>query len=185
MLVPENVEKVVMQTGMSREQKFLLHFHDAAETLTEIDNRSLIYQMPDRPYLSPDVHRDSGVWPDVFADKWDMEVEKCLTGRADGHCHAYGMLNFGDSYDSGYTAQGAAAEIWSGATMSMTFPTPVPFCMSARVSEGFWIIILRPAVIGWMWTYVIITRMRVISADSGNIRADIVLAASWSAPMSG
>ncbi len=106
MLVPENVEKVVMQTGMSREQKFLLHFHDAAETLTEIDNRSLIYQMPDRPYLSPDVHRDSGVWPDVFADKWDMEVEKCLTGRADGHCHAYGMLNFGDSYDSGYTAQG-------------------------------------------------------------------------------
>lgn len=106
MLVPENVEKVVMQTGMSREQKFLLHFHDAAESLTEIDNRSLIYQMPDRPYLSPEAHRDSGVWPDIFADKWDMEVERCLAGRADGHCHAYGMLNFGDSYDAGYTNQG-------------------------------------------------------------------------------
>ena len=106
MLVPEDVEKVVMQTGMSREQKFLLHFHDAAESLTEIDNRSLIYQMPDRPYLSPETHRDSGVWLDVFADKWDMEVERCLAGRADGHCHAYGMLNFGDSYDAGYTNQG-------------------------------------------------------------------------------
>jgi len=106
MLVPENVEKVVMQTGMSREQKFLLHFHDAKESLTEIDNRSLIYQMPDRPYLSPKVHRDSGVWPDVFADKWDMDVERCLIGRADGHCRAYGMLNFGDSYDAGYTNQG-------------------------------------------------------------------------------
>lgn len=106
MLVPENVEKVVMQTGMSREQKFLLHFHDAKESLTEIDNRSLIYQMPDRPYLSPETHRDSGVWPDIFADKWDMEVERCLAGRADGHCHAYGMLNFGDSYDAGYTNQG-------------------------------------------------------------------------------
>lgn len=106
MLVPENVEKVVMQTGMSREQKFLLHFHDAEESLTEIDNRSLIYQMPDRPYLDPKTHRDSGVWADVFADKWDMEVERCLIGRADGHCRAYGMLNFGDSYDAGYTDQG-------------------------------------------------------------------------------
>ncbi|MCM1174851.1 MAG: glycoside hydrolase family 127 protein [Blautia sp.] len=106
MLVPENVEKVVMQMGMSREQKFLLHFHDAAESLVEIDNRSLIYQMPDRPYLLPEVHKASGVWPDVFAEKWDMDVERCLAGRADGHCRAYGMLNFGDSYDAGYTDQG-------------------------------------------------------------------------------
>ncbi len=106
MLVPEDVEKIVMQTGMSREQKFLLHFHDAAESLTEIDNRSLIYQMPDRPYLSPETHKASGVWPDIFADKWDMEVERYLAERADGHCHAYGMLNFGDSYDAGYTNQG-------------------------------------------------------------------------------
>ncbi len=106
MLVPENVEKVVMQTGMSREQRFLLHFHDAGESLAKLDDRSLIYQMPDRPYVSPEVHRDSGVWPDVFTDRWDMEVERCLIGRADGHCRAYGMLNFGDSYDAGYTAQG-------------------------------------------------------------------------------
>lgn len=106
MLVPENVEKIVMQTGMSREQKFLLHFHDAEESLAEIDNRSLIYQMPDRPYLSPETHRDSGVWQDVFADRWDMDVERCLAARADSHCRAYGMLNFGDSYDAGYTSQG-------------------------------------------------------------------------------
>lgn len=106
MLVPEGVEQVIMQTGMSREQKFLLHFHDAQESLTEIDNRSLIYQMPDRPYLAPETHRDSGVWLDVFADKLDINVEQSLIGRADGHCRAYGMLNFGDSYDPGYTAQG-------------------------------------------------------------------------------
>ena len=106
MLVPENVERVVMQTGMSREQKFLLHFHTAGEDLAQIDNRSLIYQMPDRPYLAPETHRDSGVWPDVFADKLDIDVEQCLIGKADGHCRAYGMLNFGDSYDPGYTAQG-------------------------------------------------------------------------------
>lgn len=115
MLVPENVEKIVMQTGMSREQKFLLHFHDAQESLVEIDNRSLIYQMPDRPYLSPETHRDSGVWPDIFADRWDMDVERCLTGRADAHCRSYGMLNFGDSYDAGYTNQGRGGGnlVWS------------------------------------------------------------------------
>lgn len=106
MLVPEGVEKVVMQSGMSREQKMLLLFHTAEETITEINNRSLIYQMPDRPYLSPGTHAQSGVWMDVFAQKIDPEVERSLVGRADGHCRAYGMLNFGDSYDSGYTAQG-------------------------------------------------------------------------------
>jgi hypothetical protein len=106
MLVPEGVEKVVLQSGMSREQRFLLHFHTAQESLAEIDNRSLIYQMPDRPYLSSETHRTSGVWLDVFADKVDVDVEQCLIGRADGHGRAYGMLNFGDSYDANYTAQG-------------------------------------------------------------------------------
>ena len=114
MLVPENIEKVVMQTGMSREQRFLLHFHGAGEDLAEIDNRSLIYQMPDRPYLSPKTHKDSGVWLDVFADKLNIDVEQCLVGKADGHCRAYGMMNFGDSYDPNYTAQGRAGNrlVW-------------------------------------------------------------------------
>ena len=106
MLVPEDVEKVVMQSGMSREQKFLLHFHDAKESFTEINDRSLIYQMPDRPYVSPKVHEDSGVWLDIFPKKISPRVEQNLIARADAHCRAYGMLNFGDSYDPGYTAQG-------------------------------------------------------------------------------
>lgn len=106
MLVPEKVGKVVMQTGMSREQRFLLHFHGAEESLAELDNRSIIYQMPDRPYLSPETHKDSGVWPDIFVDRTDIDVERYFVGCADGHCRAYGMLNFGDSYDAGYTAQG-------------------------------------------------------------------------------
>ena len=106
MLVPEQVERVVMQSGMSREQKFLLHFHDAEEPLDRINDRSLIYQMPDRPYVSPKVHAESGVWLDMFASKLDFAVEQNLVARADGHCRAYGMLNFGDSYDAGYTAQG-------------------------------------------------------------------------------
>jgi len=114
-LVPEGVERVVMQSGMSREQRFLLHFHEAEETLLELDNRSLIYQMPDRPSLDPEVHRTSGVYLDVFPGKRDWDVEQALAARADGHSTCYGMMNFGDSPDPGYTAQGRGGGelVWS------------------------------------------------------------------------
>lgn len=106
MLVPQGVEQIVLQSGMSREQKCLLHFHDPAVSLKKINDRSTIYQMPDRAYVSPEVHAKSGVWPEIFAVKSDPLVEQNLVGRADAHCRAYGMLHFGDSYDSNYTAQG-------------------------------------------------------------------------------
>ncbi len=108
MLVPEDVGRVEMQPGMSREQRVLLHFHDSEETLTELDNRSLIYQMPDKPFISPMVFADAGVMPDIFVspEKIDSEVELSLIARCDGHGRALGMLNFGDAPDANYTAQG-------------------------------------------------------------------------------
>ena len=106
LLVPEGSQEIVMQSGMAREQKFLLHFHDADESLDSLNDRSTVYQMPYRPWVSPEVHRASGVWPQIFAQKSDYKVEQNLIARADGHCRAYGMLNFGDSYDANYTAQG-------------------------------------------------------------------------------
>ncbi len=105
-IVPSGVEKIVLQSGMSREQKFLLHFHSASETISSLNDRSIVYQMPYRPYVLPEVHKQADVWPDVFASEFDYSVEQNLVARADGHCRAYGMLNFGDSYDSNYTAQG-------------------------------------------------------------------------------
>ncbi len=105
-LVPDTDEAVVLQSGMSREQRFLLHFHKADLSVDEIGSRSIIYQMPDRPYVAPFVHRKSGVWPEIFADIKDPKVEQNLVARADAHSRAYGILNFGDSYDSNYTAQG-------------------------------------------------------------------------------
>ncbi len=115
MLVPEDAGEVVLQSGMAREQKFLLHFHKAEESADELNDRSIIYQMPYRPYVSPEVQKASGVWPDIFAEKTDVRVEQNLIGRADGHCRAYGMLNFGDTYDSNYTAQGRGGGrlVWS------------------------------------------------------------------------
>ena len=105
-LVPSGATDITLYSGVSREQKFLLHFHAADMEMAKINNRSTIYQMPDRPYVSPVVHKESGVWPDIFPTKTDYKFEQNIISRADAHCRAYGMLNFGDSYDSNYTAQG-------------------------------------------------------------------------------
>lgn len=115
MLVPEGVGKVVMESGMSREQKFLLHFHKADVPIAELNNRSLIYQMPDRPYVKPEIHRDSGCYIDIFTEKYDVEAEQALIAKADGHARAYGMLNFGDAPDMNYTTQGRGGGelVWS------------------------------------------------------------------------
>ena len=108
MLVPQDVCRVEMQPGMSREQRFLLHFHDTQESLVELDNRSLIYQMPDKPFIDPQVFAEAGVMPDIFVspEKVNPEVELSLIAKCDGHGRALGMLNFGDSPDENYTAQG-------------------------------------------------------------------------------
>lgn len=115
MLVPEGIGDIVMQSGMSREQKIMLHFHLANESLKEIDNRSLIYQMPDRPYIDPAVFKDAQVMLDVFPEKLNEDVEIALIGKGDVHSRCFGMLNWGDSPDPGYTTQGRGngEQVWT------------------------------------------------------------------------
>ncbi|MCR5742884.1 MAG: glycoside hydrolase family 127 protein [Lachnospiraceae bacterium] len=107
-LIPEDVEKVVFASGMSREQKFLLHFHAPDMPLWQIDDRSLIYQMPDRPYFVKNVYQSAGVGPDIFVapDKEIEDVEIALISKCDYHCRSFGMLNYGDAPDMNYTKQG-------------------------------------------------------------------------------
>ena len=115
MLVPRGEDKVIMQSGMSREQKFLLHFHGAEESLAELDNRSLIYQMPDRPVIDPCVFKEAGVMADVFPDHMDKNTELMLIRKCDGHNKVFGMMNWGDSFDANYTNQGRGGgePVWS------------------------------------------------------------------------
>ncbi len=115
MLVPEGVGSVVMQSGMAREQRFMLHFHQPHESIIELDNRSLIYQMPDRPYIPASVFKASGVMIDVFPDKKDADVEISLINKCDAHARCYGMLNWGDTIDMNYTRQGRGngRAVWS------------------------------------------------------------------------
>ncbi len=101
-------QKVTFTSGMGRETRFLLHFHDAKEPVYELDNRSLIYQMPDKPYIDPMEFWKAGVMPEVFLpyEEQDDDVEIVLIDKADTHARCYGMLCFGDAPDPGYTNQG-------------------------------------------------------------------------------
>lgn len=117
MLVPEKVEKVVMSSGMSRNTKFLLHFHSPEMSLIEVEDRSLIYQMPDRPIVAPEVYKESEVLLDVFLEPEliDDDVEISLILKCDGHGRSFGMLNWGDTPDPGYTNQnrGRGRLVWT------------------------------------------------------------------------
>lgn len=104
-LVPENAVNIVMESGMAREQKVLFHFH-CNDDLQSLNNRSTIYEMPDRPAISPQVFKESGVFEDIFCDKMDSDIEIFLVSKADEHSRCYGMLHWGDSPDMGYTKQG-------------------------------------------------------------------------------
>lgn len=101
-------EPVRFEVGMAREQRFLLHFHDSETDRDELNNRSTIYQMPDVPYIDPEEFDKAGVMPNIFLpyDKQNDEIEMSLIDRADSHPRCYGMLNFGDGPDPGYTNQG-------------------------------------------------------------------------------
>ena len=108
MLVPPGADEVIFESGMSREQRFLLHFHGADTPIAALDRRSLLYQMPDRAWLDPEVWRDAGVVPDIFvpAEQMIPAVEMTLISRCDAHSRSFGMLNFGDAPDMNYTQQG-------------------------------------------------------------------------------
>ncbi|MGN0317520.1 MAG: beta-L-arabinofuranosidase domain-containing protein [Lachnospira sp.] len=115
MLVPEGFNDIYIQPGMAKEQRFLMHFHDPSEPIAELDNRSLIYQMPDRPHIAPEVFKESGVMIDIFPEKLDEDVEILLVAKADAHSRCYGLLNWGDTVDNNYTTQGRGngKPVWS------------------------------------------------------------------------
>ena len=107
-LVPEGAEPVVVQSGMAIAQKFQLYFHKPEEDLQEINHQTIMYQMPDRAILEPEVYEKSGLYPDIFVarEKRDRDVECALMMTADNHTRGYGMMNWGDTPDPHYTAQG-------------------------------------------------------------------------------
>lgn len=105
-IIPKDIEKIVINSGMAREQKMLLMLHLPTESIDQINDRSIRYQMPNKPSVSPEVFERSNVFSDVFVKNKNLDIELYLSAKADEHARCYGMLNWGDSADIGYTNQG-------------------------------------------------------------------------------
>ena len=135
-LIPEGEEKVSFASGMAREQRVQLHFHEEKETIEELDNRSLIYQMPVIPYVEPKLFGEAKVFPNIVTDfeKANDDVELALIARADQHGRAYGMMNWGDFPDSNYTAQGRGGGRLVWTNNEYDYPHAM-FMMYARTGE--------------------------------------------------
>ncbi len=106
MLVPKDMGDVTILSGMAREQKVLFYIHDAQEELQSINNKTIIYQMPDKPEIAPEIFENSGVFLDLFVKNKNYDMEMYISAKADDHSRAYGMMYWGDSPDMGYTNQG-------------------------------------------------------------------------------
>ena len=115
MLVPEDIGNVKFERGMAREQRVQFYFHDTEEDIQSINNKTIIYQMPDKPYVKPEVFRQADVFYDVFTDKYNYDIELFIMAKADEHARCFGMMNWGDAPDLGYTAQGrgGGALVWT------------------------------------------------------------------------
>ena len=92
--------------GMARTHRLLLHMHGPDRPLEDLDVRTLQFQMPDRPTVAPEVYERAGVLPDAKGAPLPPRVERRLIDLADRRTRGYGMLNWGDGPDAGYTEQG-------------------------------------------------------------------------------
>ncbi|MDD4689530.1 MAG: hypothetical protein PHE51_07275, partial [Eubacteriales bacterium] len=114
-LVPKDVGCIEMQSGMARQQRILLRFHSADESYEDLSNYTTLYQMPDYVRLAPQVYKDADIFEDVFIDNIIKPIERKLMLLGDNHARCYGMLNWGDAPDPGYSQQGrgGGGSVWT------------------------------------------------------------------------
>jgi hypothetical protein len=105
-LMPRGGEPLGILRGMEKTHYVYFHLHNGAEEISELNIRSLQFQLPDRPILETGVFKNAGILENVFMDTLVSVVESNLLSRADSTGKAYGMLCWGDAVDSGYTEQG-------------------------------------------------------------------------------
>lgn len=92
--------------GVSKTHRLLLHFHKPEATPESVNVRSLQFQLPDRSTLDPKIYREAGVFENIYVTNKVNKVEQAFLNLADSRVRAYGILNWGDAPDAGYTDQG-------------------------------------------------------------------------------
>ena len=106
-LYPEGEPPAPILQGMAKTHRIQLHFHGPETSLDELSQRSLQFQLPDRPSLPAAWYRDNNPWIETFfPERLPRRLFSDLNRLHDGRPKALGMMHFGDAPDSGYTNQG-------------------------------------------------------------------------------
>jgi hypothetical protein len=106
-LWPASEKPAEIRQGMAKTHRVMLHFHGPDTPLDEISARSLQFQLPDRPSLSPAWYRENNPWDmPFFPAKVPDRLYTWLSQVHDARPLAYGMLHFGDAPDDAYSHQG-------------------------------------------------------------------------------
>ena len=132
-LVPNMDEPLVLKAGMAKTHTFFLHLHgngekmpgfqapeqggekmpgagasEYNEILEILNHRSLQFQMPDQGILPMEIYKEAGVFEDIYTDGSlaDAEFDQKMVNMADNRSRGFGILNWGDAPDMGYTNQG-------------------------------------------------------------------------------
>ena len=106
-LYPHGEPPAPILQGMAKTHRMQLHFHGPDTPLDTLSQRSLQFQLPDRPSLPVEWYRANNPWIETFfPEALPRRLFSDLNRLHDGRPRALGMMHFGDAPDSGYTNQG-------------------------------------------------------------------------------
>ncbi len=106
-LYPTGEPPAPVLQGMAKTHRIQLHFHGPDTPLDDLSQRSLQFQLPDRPSLPVEWYRENNPWIETFfPEDLPRRLFTDLNNLHDGRPKALGMMHFGDAPDSGYTNQG-------------------------------------------------------------------------------
>ena len=136
-LFPVEAPAVAVRQGMGKSHRILLHFHDGRLPLEEVSRRSLQFQLPDIPTLSPGWYRENNPWAvDVFPaqlpDRWLTRLLMLHESRPLG----LGMMHYGDAPDAGYTDQGRGkgSTVWVNNEYDRAHAAALLYCLTGQRS---------------------------------------------------
>lgn len=106
-LIPERSDGISFVRGMAKTHRLRLLLYLPGEldraALTE---RSIAYQLPDKPFVPREVYERSGAFEDIFVKEPYIPAELWIYDAFNVRAYSYGMLHWGDTPDSDYTTQG-------------------------------------------------------------------------------
>lgn len=106
-LYPPDAPAAPVLRGVAKTHRIQLHFHEPEMPIQESVNRSLQFQLPDRPSLSRGWMQENNPWHETFFPRRiPSRLITHFNNLHDGRPKALGMFHFGDAPDAGYTNQG-------------------------------------------------------------------------------